>query len=71
MESVCRSDYTNGEEGNNPIVTVTDVFKLLQTLRSSKKICSISFFLDGDGSRGFRGGVCRWWWWMRNEEVVV
>ncbi|KAL6133466.1 hypothetical protein ACLB2K_065701 [Fragaria x ananassa] len=32
-----------GEEGNSPAVTVLDVFKLLQTIRASKKICSISF----------------------------
>lgn len=31
-----------GEEGNSPVVTVPDVFKLLQTIRASKKICSIS-----------------------------
>ncbi|XP_019054518.1 PREDICTED: WD repeat-containing protein 3 isoform X2 [Nelumbo nucifera] len=31
-----------GEEGNVPVV-VSDVFKLLQTLRASKKICSIAF----------------------------
>ncbi|KAF8389466.1 hypothetical protein HHK36_026161 [Tetracentron sinense] len=32
-----------GEEGNIPVVEVPDVFKLLQTLRASKKICYISF----------------------------
>ncbi|XP_057983987.1 uncharacterized protein LOC131168514 [Malania oleifera] len=32
-----------GEEGNVLAVIVTDVFKLLQTIRVSKKICSISF----------------------------
>ncbi|XP_043700893.1 WD repeat-containing protein 3 [Telopea speciosissima] len=32
-----------GEEGRAPVVIVSDVFKLLQTLRASKKICSISF----------------------------
>ncbi|KAL2554325.1 transducin family protein/WD-40 repeat family protein [Forsythia ovata] len=31
------------EDGNDIIVTVPDIFKLLQTLRASKKICSISF----------------------------
>ncbi|XP_030541100.1 WD repeat-containing protein 3 [Rhodamnia argentea] len=30
-------------EGHNPMVTVPDIFKLLQTIRVSKKICSISF----------------------------
>ncbi|XP_024037499.1 uncharacterized protein LOC102607925 isoform X2 [Citrus sinensis] len=30
-------------DGNNPMVTVPDVFKLLQTIRASKKICSICF----------------------------
>ncbi|KAF8005594.1 hypothetical protein BT93_K0018 [Corymbia citriodora subsp. variegata] len=30
-------------EGHNPMVTVPDVFKLLQTIRAGKKICSISF----------------------------
>ncbi|KAF5747856.1 WD repeat-containing protein 3 [Tripterygium wilfordii] len=30
-------------DGNNPIVTTPDVFKLLQTVRAGKKICSISF----------------------------
>ncbi|OVA17951.1 WD40 repeat [Macleaya cordata] len=37
------TDFVPGEEGNTPVVTVPDVFKLLQTLRTSKKICSISF----------------------------
>ncbi|MCL7047922.1 hypothetical protein MKW94_012302 [Papaver nudicaule] len=32
-----------GEESTALVVTATDVFKLLQTLRTSKKICSISF----------------------------
>ncbi|PQQ19784.1 WD repeat-containing protein 3 [Prunus yedoensis var. nudiflora] len=32
-----------GEDGNSLVVTVPDVFKLLQTIRASKKICSISF----------------------------
>ncbi|XP_031280863.1 WD repeat-containing protein 3 [Pistacia vera] len=31
------------EDGNNLVVTVPDVFKLLQTIRASKKISSISF----------------------------
>lgn len=31
------------EEANTPNITVLDVFKLLQTVRVSKKICSISF----------------------------
>ncbi|XP_048225762.1 WD repeat-containing protein 3 isoform X2 [Ricinus communis] len=31
------------EDGAALVVTVSDVFKLLQTLRASKKICSISF----------------------------
>ncbi|KAF9597527.1 hypothetical protein IFM89_019441 [Coptis chinensis] len=30
-------------EANNPTITVSDVFKILHTLRASKKICSISF----------------------------
>ncbi|PRQ43668.1 putative transcription factor WD40-like family [Rosa chinensis] len=37
------TDRVVGEEGNSPAVTVLDVFKLLQTIRASKKICSISF----------------------------
>lgn len=31
------------EESKNPVITVLDVFKLLQTLRAGKKICSIAF----------------------------
>ncbi|KAL3536218.1 hypothetical protein ACH5RR_004679 [Cinchona calisaya] len=31
------------EDGSNPVITVPDLFKLLQTLRASKKISSISF----------------------------
>lgn len=31
------------DDGSNPAITVPDVFKLLQTLRASKKISSISF----------------------------
>lgn len=30
-------------EGTSPVVTVPDVFKLIQTVRASKKICSVSF----------------------------
>ncbi|XP_050384368.1 uncharacterized protein LOC126800981 [Argentina anserina] len=37
------TNHVVGEEGNSPAVTVLDVFKLLQTIRASKKICSISF----------------------------
>ncbi|KAL5740887.1 hypothetical protein ACOSQ2_030067 [Xanthoceras sorbifolium] len=38
-------DATHGTEGDgsNPVVTVPDVFKLLQIIRAGKKICSISF----------------------------
>lgn len=32
-----------GDESSLPALTVSDVFKLLHTLRASKKICSISF----------------------------
>ncbi|KAJ6331283.1 hypothetical protein OIU76_009791 [Salix suchowensis] len=31
------------EDGNTPTITVSDVFKHLQTVRAGKKICSISF----------------------------
>ncbi|KAK1652914.1 hypothetical protein QYE76_070719 [Lolium multiflorum] len=31
------------QDSQNPTVVVTDVFKLLQVLRSSKKICSVAF----------------------------
>ncbi|MQM00078.1 hypothetical protein Taro_032810 [Colocasia esculenta] len=31
------------QDSNNPSITVSDVFKLLQTLRASKKICSVAF----------------------------
>ncbi|PWA36892.1 G-protein beta WD-40 repeat-containing protein [Artemisia annua] len=37
------TDHEPKEDGNLPMVTVSDVFKLLQTVRASKKICSISF----------------------------
>ncbi|RZC21379.1 WD repeat-containing protein 3 isoform B [Glycine soja] len=38
------SSVTHGPiETSNPTVTVPDVFKLLHTIRASKKICSISF----------------------------
>lgn len=36
-------DQSTGEEGNIPLVTAPDVFKLLHTLRASKKISSFSF----------------------------
>lgn len=32
-----------GQESSTPVVTVSDVFKLTQTVRAGKKICSISF----------------------------
>lgn len=42
-----KGDNSSGTHGptetSNPAVTVPDVFKLLHTLRASKKICSISF----------------------------
>ncbi|KAL6987316.1 Dip2/Utp12 protein [Sarracenia purpurea var. burkii] len=37
------ASHGTGEEGNKLVVTVPDVFKLLQTIRASKKICSICF----------------------------
>lgn len=38
------ANHADGEEeSKNPVVTVTDVFKLLQTVRASKKISSMSF----------------------------
>ncbi|PSS04617.1 WD repeat-containing protein [Actinidia chinensis var. chinensis] len=37
------ANHGAGEEGDRHIVTVLDVFKLLQTIRAGKKICSISF----------------------------
>lgn len=37
------TNHITEEDVNNPVVTVHDVFKLLQTIRASKKICSISF----------------------------
>lgn len=45
VEATENADANHGasEEGNVPVITVPDVFKLLQTLRASKKICSMSF----------------------------
>ncbi|KAK9290842.1 hypothetical protein L1049_009046 [Liquidambar formosana] len=44
VEATENGDANHGvSEGDSPIVTVPDVFKLLQTIRASKKICSISF----------------------------
>nr|KJB62339.1 hypothetical protein B456_009G412600 [Gossypium raimondii] len=37
------ANHGTEEAGNVLVVTVPDVFKLLQTIRASKKICSISF----------------------------
>lgn len=37
------SNHRTEEDGNNHVVTVPDVFKFLQTIRASKKICAISF----------------------------
>ncbi|XP_023544503.1 WD repeat-containing protein 3-like [Cucurbita pepo subsp. pepo] len=37
------TNHATGEEGSGSIITVPDVFKLLHTIRASKKICSISF----------------------------
>ncbi|XP_021288979.1 WD repeat-containing protein 3 [Herrania umbratica] len=37
------ANHGTEEAGSFPVVTVPDVFKLLQTVRASKKICSISF----------------------------
>ncbi|KAL5546056.1 hypothetical protein UlMin_005743 [Ulmus minor] len=43
-EMVENGDTSHGTgEGNSLVVTVSDVFKLIQTVRASKKICSISF----------------------------
>ncbi|KAK9124103.1 hypothetical protein Sjap_013705 [Stephania japonica] len=36
-------DSVSEQEASSPIIIVSDVFKVLQTLRTSKKICSISF----------------------------
>ncbi|CAN0926194.1 WD repeat-containing protein 3 [Linum grandiflorum] len=36
-------DLAADEDGKNPVITVTDIFKLLQTIRAGKKVCSISF----------------------------
>ncbi|KAI9153754.1 hypothetical protein LWI28_016063 [Acer negundo] len=45
VEETENKDHSHGteEDGNNPVVTVPDVFKILQTIRAGKKICSISF----------------------------
>ncbi|TXG58421.1 hypothetical protein EZV62_016250 [Acer yangbiense] len=45
VEETENKDTSHGteEDGKNPVVTVPDVFKLLQTIRAGKKICSISF----------------------------
>ncbi|KAK3227328.1 hypothetical protein Dsin_007190 [Dipteronia sinensis] len=45
VEETEKKDTSHGteEDGNNPVVTVPDVFKFLQTIRAGKKICSISF----------------------------
>lgn len=42
---VTETDVANqgGQEGSTVVVTVSDVFKLTQTVRAGKKICSISF----------------------------
>ncbi|KAE8661176.1 putative phosphatidylinositol-4-phosphate 5-kinase [Hibiscus syriacus] len=37
------ANHDTEEAGNILVVTVPDVFKLLQTIRASKKICSVSF----------------------------
>lgn len=39
----CVADHVHKEDGKNPTITVLDVFKVLQTVRAGKKICSISF----------------------------
>uniref|UniRef100_M8C6Y1 WD repeat-containing 3-like protein n=1 Tax=Aegilops tauschii TaxID=37682 RepID=M8C6Y1_AEGTA len=36
-------DPSPAQDSQNPTVVVTDVFKLLQVLRTSKKICSVAF----------------------------
>ncbi|PIA54777.1 hypothetical protein AQUCO_00900986v1 [Aquilegia coerulea] len=43
LSEIGETEVVPKEEENILIVTVSDVFKLLQTLRASKKICSISF----------------------------
>ncbi|KAJ6699226.1 WD REPEAT-CONTAINING PROTEIN 3 [Salix purpurea] len=46
LEDVLASQDTkhaSEEDGNTPTITVSDVFKHLQTVRAGKKICSISF----------------------------
>ncbi|KAH7512033.1 hypothetical protein FEM48_Zijuj12G0047600 [Ziziphus jujuba var. spinosa] len=43
-ELIENGEANNGpREGNVPVVTVPDVFTLIQTVRASKKICSVSF----------------------------
>lgn len=42
-ESKEDTKHASEEDGNTPTVTVSDVFKHLQTVRAGKKICSISF----------------------------
>ncbi|KAF3441786.1 hypothetical protein FNV43_RR15701 [Rhamnella rubrinervis] len=37
------TSHGTGEGNNSLLVTVPDVFKLIQTVRASKKICSVSF----------------------------
>ncbi|KAM5581869.1 hypothetical protein ABKV19_010884 [Rosa sericea] len=37
------ANHEAGEEGNNHVVTLSDVFEHFQTIRAAKKICSISF----------------------------
>ncbi|XP_071700962.1 uncharacterized protein [Rutidosis leptorrhynchoides] len=42
-KSIEKTDYELKDDGNLTMVTVADVFKLLQTIRANKKICSFSF----------------------------
>lgn len=42
-ESKEDTKHASEEDGNTPTITVSDVFKHLQTVRAGKKICSISF----------------------------
>ncbi|XP_058207905.1 uncharacterized protein LOC131320971 [Rhododendron vialii] len=37
------ASHEAGEEGDKLVLTVSDIFKLLQTIRAGKKICSFSF----------------------------
>ncbi|KAI8563256.1 hypothetical protein RHMOL_Rhmol03G0098700 [Rhododendron molle] len=37
------ASHEAGEQGDKPVLTVSDIFKLLQTIRAGKKICSFSF----------------------------